>query len=211
MKVVAFNGSPHKEGNTYHALKLVLAELEKEGIETEIVNVGTKKVTGCVACLKCHKSKDQRCAQSKDKVNEWIQKMVGADGIILGSPVHFASASATMTAFLDRAFYVAGANGGLFRHKVGTAVVAVRRAGATVTLDQLHRYLLYAEMFLPSSNYWNVIHGAMEGEALRDAEGCQTMQVLGRNMAFLMKSIENGKETVRQPEKVRKVFTNFIR
>lgn len=211
MKVVAFNGSPHKEGNTYHALKLVLAELEKEGIETEIVNVGTKKVTGCVACLKCHKSKDQRCAQSKDKVNEWIQKMVGADGIILGSPVHFASASATMTAFLDRAFYVAGANGGLFRHKVGTAVVAVRRAGATVTLDQLHRYLLYAEMFLPSSNYWNVIHGAMEGEALRDAEGCQTMQVLGRNMAFLMKSIENGKETVQQPEKARKVFTNFIR
>ncbi len=211
MKVVAFNGSPHKEGNAYHALKLVLAELEKEGIETEIVNVGTKKVNGCVACLKCHKSKDQRCAQSKDKVNDWIQKMIGADGIILGSPVHFASASATMTAFLDRAFYVAGANGGLFRHKVGTAVVAVRRAGATVTLDQLHRYLLYAEMFLPSSNYWNIIHGALEGEALQDAEGCQTMQVLGRNMAFLMKSIENGKATIQQPDKVRKVFTNFIR
>ncbi|MDD4776085.1 MAG: flavodoxin family protein [Syntrophomonas sp.] len=211
MKVVAFNGSPHKEGNTYQALKMVLEELEKEGIETEIVNVGNKKVAGCVACLKCHKSKDQRCAQTKDKVNDWIQKMNSADGIILGSPVHFASASATMTAFLDRAFYVAGANGGLFRHKVGTAVVAVRRAGATVTLDQLHRYLLYAEMFLPSSNYWNIIHGALEGEALQDAEGCQTMRVLGRNMAFLMKSLEHSHLDCQRPEQERKVFTNFIR
>jgi len=211
MKVVAFNGSPHKEGNTYQALKMVLEELEKEGIETEIVNVGNKKVAGCVACLKCHKSKDQRCAQSKDKVNDWIQKMNSADGIILGSPVHFASASATMTAFLDRAFYVAGANGGLFRHKVGTAVVAVRRAGATVTLDQLHRYMLYAEMFLPSSNYWNIIHGALEGEALQDAEGCQTMRVLGRNMAFLMKSLEHSHPDCQRPEQERKVFTNFIR
>ncbi len=211
MKVAAFNGSPHKEGNTYHALRIVLEELEKEGIETEIINVGNKKVAGCIACLKCHKSKDQRCHQSKDKVNDWIQKMVEADGIILGSPVHFASASATMTAFLDRAFYVAGANGGLFRHKVGTAVVAVRRAGATVTLDQLHRYLLYAEMFLPSSNYWNITHGAMPGEVLQDAEGCQTMRVLGRNMAFLMKSIQQGKDTITAPPQERKVFTNFIR
>jgi len=210
MKVVAFNGSPHKEGNTYHAIKMVTNELEKEGIEIEIIHVGNKSIRGCIACNQCAKNRNEKCVLPGDDVNEWIQKIKGADGIILGSPVHYASLSATMKSFLDRAFYVAGNNGGLLRHKVGTSVVAVRRTGGIPTFNQLNNYMSYSEMLMPTSNYWNVIHGTSPGEVLQDKEGVQIMRVLGQNMAWLLKLVENGKENVKAPEKERKTLMNFI-
>jgi len=210
MKVVAFNGSPNKEGNTYHAIRIVTEGLEKEGIETEIIHVGNKSIRGCLACGQCRKKKDEKCVAG-DEVNEWIQKMKEADGMILGSPVNYSSIGATMKAFLDRAFFVAGNNGGIFRHKVGAAVVAVRRSGGMTAFDQLNHYITYSEMLIPTSNYWNVIHGTTPGEAVQDEEGVQIMRVLGKNMAWLLKLVENGNGTVDVPEKEKKVATNFIR
>jgi multimeric flavodoxin WrbA len=211
MKVLAFNGSPNKEGNTFHAIRIVAAELEKEGIETEIVHVGNKVIRGCSACGQCIRNKNEQCVFSDDEVNEWIQKMKHADGIILGSPVHYSAMGGTMKSFLDRAFYVAGFNNAMLRHKVGAAVVAVRRSGGLPTFDQLNNYLCYSEMLIPTSNYWNVIHGTRPGEAVQDEEGVQIMRVLGKNMAWLMKLVENGKGTVVPPDREKKCFTNFIR
>ena len=211
MKVVGFNGSPHKQGNTYHAIKLVLDELEKEGIETEIVQVGNKSISGCLACGQCIKNKNEKCAIASDEVNEWIQKMKAADGILLGSPVHYAALAGNMKSFLDRAFYVAGVNNGLFRHKVGAAVVAVRRSGGLPTFNQLNNFLNYSEMLIPTANYWNVIHGRTPGEALQDAEGVQIMRVLGKNMAWLLKLVQHGKDTIKPPEKENKIMMNFVR
>ena len=211
MKVVAFNGSPNKEGNTYQAIKLVLNELEKEGIETEIIHVGNKSIRGCIACNQCAIKKNEKCVLPGDEVNEWIQKMKGADGIILGSPVHYSAMGGTMKSFLDRAFYVAGNNGSLLRHKVGASVVAVRRAGGIPTFNQLNNFINYSEMLMPTSNYWNVINGTSPGEALQDEEGIQIMRVLGKNMAWLMKLVENGKQNVKAPEREDKIFMNFIR
>lgn len=211
MKVVAFNGSPNREGNTWHALQMVTAELEKEGIETEIVHVGNQAVRGCVACYQCVKNQNEQCVLPGDEVNAWIQKMKEADGILLGSPVHFSAIGGTMKSFLDRAFFVTGVNGSLLRHKVGAAVVAVRRSGGLPTFDQLNNFLNYAEMLLPASNYWNVIHGRTPGEAVRDEEGVQIMRVLGQNMAWLLKLVEHGKGAVAPPEREAKTFFNFIR
>ncbi|PKM51742.1 MAG: flavodoxin family protein [Firmicutes bacterium HGW-Firmicutes-7] len=211
MKVIALNGSPKKEGNTYHAIKMVADELEKEGVEVEIIHVGNKLIRGCTACDQCAKNKNEKCILSGDEVNEWIQKVKDAEGIIIGSPVHFSSMGATLKAFLDRAFYVSSVNNGLFRHKVGASVVAVRRSGGVPTFEQLNNYINYAEMLMPASNYWNVIHGAKPGEALKDEEGTQIMSLLGKNMAWLMKLVENGKGSVKEPERVGKTFTNFIR
>jgi multimeric flavodoxin WrbA len=211
MKVVAFNGSPNKEGNTYHAIKMVLSELEKEGIETEIVHVGNKSIRGCMACGQCAKNKNEQCVLPGDEVNGWIQKMKEADGIILGSPVHFSAMGGTMKSFLDRAFYVTGVNGGMLRHKVGASVVAVRRSGGVPTFNQLNNYINYSEMVMPTSNYWNVIHGTKPGDALQDKEGVQIMGVLGKNMVWLMKLVENGKEKVEMPAKERKTMMSFIR
>ncbi|MBZ4663583.1 MAG: reductase, NADPH-dependent [Caloramator sp.] len=210
MKVVAFNGSPRKEGNTYQAISIVKEELQREGIDVEIVHVGDKLIRGCIACGMCYKNKNERCIID-DEVNEWIQKMKEADGIILGSPVYFSSIAGTMKAFLDRAFYVASANGNFLRHKVGASVVAVRRSGGVSTFNQLNNYINYAEMLMPSTNYWNVIHGAKAGEALQDEEGVQIMRVLGKNMAYLLKLIQNGKDNIEKPEREKKVYTNFIR
>lgn len=211
MKMLAFNGSPNKEGNTFHAINLVAAELAKEGIETEIMQVGNQKIQGCIACNKCIKNKNEQCALTGDEVNQWIQKMKQADGILLGSPVHFSAIAGAMKAFLDRAFYVTSMNNGMLRHKVGAAVVAVRRSGGLPTFDQLNNFLCYSEMLIPTSNYWNVIHGTRPGEATQDTEGVQIMRVLGKNMAWLMKLIENGKKTVEAPEREGKTFMNFIR
>ena len=210
MNVVAFNGSPKKEGNTYHTINIVAEELKKDGIEVEIVHVGDKMIRGCLACGMCFKNKNERCVID-DEVNGWIQKMKEADGIILGSPVHYSSIAATMKAFLDRAFYVASSNGGIFRHKVGVAVVAVRRSGGVTTFNQLNNYINYAEMLMPSTNYWNVIHGAKPGEVMQDEEGVQIMRILGKNMAYLLKLMENEKGKVEAPEKEKKIYTNFIR
>lgn len=211
MKVVAFNGSPKANGNTRAALKLVADQLEKEGIEVEVIHVGNKELRGCIACNGCARNKDEKCILKDDYVNTWIQKIKDADGIILGSPVHYSSLGATMKAFLDRAFYVAGVNGSLFRHKVGTSVVAVRRSGGLPTFEQLNNYINYSEMIMPTSNYWNVIHGTMPGDTEGDLEGQQIMRVLGKNMAWVLKLVENGKEKIEEPKKEEKVFTHFIR
>lgn len=207
MNVIAINGSPKAEGNTYQALKIVTEAIENEGISTEIIHIGNKSIRGCIACGWCYEHKNEKCVFDDD-VNEIIQKLKTADGIIIGSPVYYASISGTMKSFLDRTFYVASANGGLFRHKVGASVAAVRRSGEVATFDHLNHYFTITEMFVASSNYWNVIHGRMPGEALQDEEGTQTMRVLGKNMAFLIKSI--AQNALALPEKEAKIMTNFI-
>ena len=211
MKVVAINGSPHKEGNTYHALKLVGSKLEANGIDFEIIHVGHKAIRGCKACGSCRKTQDEKCSITTDPVNDWIQIMKEADGIIISSPVYYSGVAGTMKCFLDRAFYVSGSNGNLFRQKVGAAVVAVRRSGGSSTLDSLNHYLTYSEMMLATSSYWNIIHGTSPGEALQDAEGVQIMETLGENMAWQLKMREMTKNTLPVPAKVSKVMTSFIR
>ncbi|MCU4165268.1 flavodoxin family protein [Carboxylicivirga caseinilyticus] len=209
MKVVALNGSPKKNGNTAHALKIVTAELEKEGIEVEILQVGSKEIKGCTGCGACSKRQDEKCIIKGDEVDNFIQKMKEADGILLGSPVYYADLNGTMKSFLDRAFYVAGANGGLFRHKVGTAVVTVRRTGGMQAFQSLNHYLQYSEMFIPTANYWNVLHGGSPGEVLKDEEGVQIARVLGKNMAFLIKAVNASRNQL--PVREDKVWTSFIR
>lgn len=210
MKVIAFNGSPKKEGNTYHAIRMVAEELEKEGIEVEVIHVGNKAIRGCLACNGCVRNQNERCVID-DEVNEWIQKMKEADGIIFGSPVHYASVGATMKSFLDRAIYVTSVNKSMLRHKIGASVVAVRRSGGVPTFNMLNNYINYCEMLMPTSNYWNVIHRTAPGEAEGDEEGKQIMGVLGKNMAWLMKLVEFGKGKIEEPKKEDKIFTNFIR
>ena len=211
MKVVAFNGSPNQEGNTFHGIQMVAEELKTAGIEVEVMHGGNKVIRGCVACGGCVRNQNEKCVLPGDQVNEWIQKMKEADGIILGSPVHYSALGATMKAFLDRAFYVTSVNQSMLRHKVGVSVVAVRRSGGIGTFDQLNNYINYSEMLMPTSNYWNIIHGTRPGEAVQDEEGKQIMRVLGKNMAWLMKLVEFGKDGVEEPAREDKVFTNFIR
>lgn len=211
MKVMAFNGSPKAEGNTFRALNMVTEQLEKEGIETQIIHVGNKAIRGCTACGQCRNNQDEKCVLPGDEVNDWLQLMKQADGLLLGSPVHYAAMGGTMKCFLDRAFYVSGVNGGLLRHKVGAAVVAVRRSGGLPAFNQLNNFLLYAEMLIPTSNYWNVIHGTSPGEVTQDQEGMQIMRVLGKNMAWLMKLVEHGKGKITPPEPEAKTFTCFVR
>jgi len=199
MKVVAINGSPHKEGNTFHALNMVGTELIAAGIEFEIIHIGHKEIHGCMACNNCSKNRDEKCSIKKDDLNDWIQKLKNADGILIGSPVYYAGIPGTMKCFLDRVFYVAGSNGNLFRHKVGAAV------------DSLNHYLLYSEMILATSSYWNVIHGTSPGEVENDEEGVQIMHTLGKNMAWLLKMKDATSTTIEEPKKDRKVMTNFIR
>jgi multimeric flavodoxin WrbA len=211
MKVIAFNGSPKPEGNTYHAIKIVTEELEKEGISIEIIHVGNKLIRGCLACNKCAKNLDEKCIQSKDEVNDWIAKMKEADGIILGSPVHYAAVGGTMKSFLDRAFYVTGANDSMLRHKVGASIAAVRRSGGLPAFNELNNFLHYSEMIIPSSNYWNVIHGGKPGEVVNDDEGVQIMRILGKNMAWVLKLVDYGKGKIEAPIRERKIYTNFVR
>jgi len=211
MKVIAINGSPHKDGNTFHAFNMVGKELKAAGIEFEILHIGHKTIHGCMACNNCAINKDEECSIKTDMVNECVQKMKEADGILIGSPVYYSGIAGTMKCFLDRAFYVAGVNGNLFRHKVGAALVAVRRSGGSATLDSLNHYLTYSEMMVATSSYWNIIHGTREGEAEDDAEGKQIMHTLGKNMAWMLKMKEAAGETVEAPVKVKKVMTNFIR
>jgi multimeric flavodoxin WrbA len=210
MKVIAVNGSPKANGNTYNALSLVGSELQKQGIDFEILHIGNKLIHGCLACGACAKNLNERCVID-DEVNDCLQKLKNADGILLGSPVHYAGIAGTMKSFLDRLFYVAGANGGLFRHKVGAAVIVVRRSGGVFALDSLNHYINYAEMFMPGSNYWNVAHGREPGEMLQDLEGQQIMRVLGKNMAWLLQVIAAGKSQVPESPKEAKVVMNFVR
>ncbi len=210
MKVIAFNGSPKSNGNTAGSLKIVGEELIKEGIDFEIIDVGNKKIQGCIACGYCVREKNEKCVIN-DEVNEWIQKTKDADGLIFASPVYFAGIAGTMKCFLDRFFYVTGVNNRMLRHKVGTTLAAVRRSGGVTTFDQMNHYIHYAEMIIASSNYWNVIHGAKPGEIVVDEEGVQIMKILGQNMAWILKLKENGNENIKKPEITSKVMTNFVR
>lgn len=189
MKVVAFNGSPRKEGNTVALIKHVLAELEKEGIETEVVQVGGKRIHGCTACGKCYEKMDKKCVIDKDIVNECIEKMLEADGIILASPTYFADLTPELKALIDRAGFVAKANNEMFRHKVGAAIVAVRRAGSIHVFDSINHFFTISQMIIPGSSYWNMGIGLAEGDVEKDEEGIQTMQTLGQNMAWLLKKL----------------------
>lgn len=211
MKVVAFNGSPKKEGNTYKSIEIVAKELEKENIEVEIIHVGNKVIRGCLACGGCSRNKNEKCVIDNDEVNEWIAKMKESDGIILGSPVHYSAIAGTMKSFLDRAFLVTSVNDSMLRHKVGASVVAVRRSGGIPVFDQLNNYITYSEMLMPTSNYWNVAYGRTENEVLQDSEGMQIMRVLGKNMTWLMKLVEFGKDNIEAPKRENKNFMNFIR
>jgi multimeric flavodoxin WrbA len=189
MKVVAFNGSPRKDGNTATLIKHVLDELEKEEIKTETVQIGGKSIHGCTACGKCVENKDRKCVMDKDIVNDCIEKILEADGIILASPTYFADLTPELKALIDRVGFVAGANGGLLRHKVGVAVVAVRRAGSIHVFDSINHLFTISQMIIPGSSYWNIGMGLDEGDVERDDEGIRTMHTLGQNMAWLLKKL----------------------
>lgn len=189
MKVVAFNGSARKEGNTAILLNHVLDELKAEGIETEVFSLAGKPIQGCIACYKCFENKNKRCAVDKDIVNECVQKMIEADGIILGSPTYFADTSASMKALIERCGMVGRANENLYSRKAGAAVVAVRRAGGIHVFNSLNYFFTISGMIIPGSSYWNLGIGRQPGEVNNDQEGVATMKNLGRNMAWLLKKI----------------------
>lgn len=189
MKVVAFNGSARKEGNTALLINKVLLELKQEGIETETFNLCGKKIRGCIACRKCYENKDQRCSINHDILNECLDKMLKADGIILGTPTYFSDVSTEMKALIDRSGSVAKANDNMFKRKVGAGVVAVRRAGSIHALTTLNNFFLISQMIIPGSNYWTIGIGRDKGDVLKDTEGFETMKVLGQNMAWLLKKI----------------------
>jgi multimeric flavodoxin WrbA len=190
MKVIAFNGSARKDGNTAILIREVFAELEAEGIETEMIQMAGKTIHGCIACGKCFEKKNQRCVVDNDFANECIEKMVEADGIILASPTYFADVSTEMKALIDRAGFVARANQDMLKRKIGAAVVAVRRAGAIHVFDTINHFFLIGQMIIVGSSYWNVGIGLAKGEVEQDKEGIETMRTLGRNMAWLLKKTQ---------------------
>ncbi|MFX0074761.1 MAG: flavodoxin family protein [Candidatus Hermodarchaeota archaeon] len=189
MKVVVFNSSPRSEGNTKICLDIVIAELEKEGIDVEYIWMGMDKIQGCISCYQCAKNKDKKCGVKTDKLNDYLEKMLEADGIILGSPTYFADTTARMKALIERAGLVSKLNGSLLKHKVGASVVAVRRAGATHVFSSMNYFFLINEMFVVGSSYWNLGIGLNPGDVLKDTEGKQTFKDLGRNMAYILKKL----------------------
>lgn len=204
MKVLMLNGSPRKDGNTSIALREMEQTFAKEGIETETVQVGNKNIRGCIACNFC---KDNGRCVFDDAVNQLAPKFEEADGLVIASPVYFASANATLIACLDRLFYSTSFDK---RMKVGASVAVARRGGCSATFDELNKYFTISGMPIASSQYWNSVHGRNLGEAAQDAEGLQTMRTLAKNMSFLIKSIALGKEAYGLPEKEAQVMTNFI-
>ena len=205
MKVLLINGSPNGHGCTYTALKEIEKTLRQEGIETEMFYLGNKPIGGCTGCASCRKT--GKCVQD-DIVNKLLPKALAADAMVLGAPVHYASAAGQASSAFDRLFMMS--NGG-FANKLGAAVVSCRRGGASATFDQLNKYFTISGMPVASGQYWNGIHGNNREEAEQDGEGMQMMRTLARNMAFLMKSIQLGKEAYGLPEKEPRVGTNFIR
>ena len=205
MKVLLINGSPKVKGNTALALENMAQVFAEQGIEAEIIQVGNQPVRGCIACNGCGKT--GKCVFD-DVVNAAGAKLEAADGIVVGSPVYYASANATLIAFLDRLFYSTHVN---LRMKVGASVVIARRGGCSATFDELNKYFTISGMPIASSHYWNSVHGGAPGEAAEDAEGIATVRNLAKNMAFLMKSIALGKETFGLPEYDKRAFTSFIR
>lgn len=205
MKVLMINGSPHANGNTYIALREMQKVFEKNGIETELVHIGNKNIRGCIACYSC--AKNGKCA-IEDEVNALAPKFEECDGLVVGSPVYYASANATLVALLDRLFYSTRFDKTM---KVGAAIAAARRGGLTSTFDELNKYFTISGMPVASGQYWNGIHGRFPGDAEEDGEGLQTMRTLAENMTFLMRSIALGKEKYGLPEKEKRISTNFIR
>lgn len=208
MKALLVNGSPRVNGCTFTALSELAKTLEENGIETEIIQIGNKDIRGCIACRKCHSTGSGKCVFN-DIVNEVAPKFAEADAFVIGSPVYFASPAGGAVAFLDRLFFST-------LHvdktmKVGAAVVSCRRGGNTATFDMLNKYFTMTGMPVVSSQYWNMVYGGSPEEVLQDEEGLQTMRTLGRNIAFLMKSIQLGKQQMGLPEKEPQVFTNFHR
>jgi multimeric flavodoxin WrbA len=187
MKVIALNGSPHRDGNTYLLIRHVLDEIEKEGIQTEIIQVGGKKVSPCTACWKCFENRDKRCVLEADLVNDCIEKMIGADAIIIATPTYFAGVTPEIKAFMDRSFFVAKANGDLFRRKLGAGIAAERRAGAVCAVDTINHYFGISGMFTAGSRYWNLAMGLKPGDVETDEEGVDTMHQLGQNIAWFVK------------------------
>ena len=205
MKVLLINGSPHAKGSTYTALQEMEKIFAKEGIETELVQAGGQNIRGCIACGSCGKT--GKCV-FQDLVNETAEKFRDCDGLVVGSPVYYASANATGIAFLDRLFYSTHFDKTM---KVGAGIVSARRGGLSATFDELNKYFTISGMPVASSRYWNSIHGNNAAEAEQDGEGMQVMRILARNMSFLMKSIALGKKEFGLPENEEKVWTNFIR
>ncbi|MFA5311768.1 MAG: flavodoxin family protein [Methanomassiliicoccales archaeon] len=189
MKVIAFNGSPRKNGNTRRALEIVLEEIASEGIETEMIDIAAKGLEPCHACGACGRNKDRKCIYDKDKLNLWVEKICEADGFILGSPTYFGNMSPQTKAFIDRVGYVSRANGFLLKRKVGAAVAVNRRAGALVTFQNINNLFLISQMIVPASSYWNVVTAMNPGDIDNDAEGIKTMRTLGENVAWLVKKL----------------------
>lgn len=205
MKVIILNGSPKANGNTYIALNEVKKTLEQEGVEAEIIHVGNKDISGCKGCLYC---KDNGKCIKNDIVNEIAVKFEQADGMVIGSPVYYASANGTLICLLDRLFYSTKFNKFM---KVGASVAVARRGGCSATFDELNKYFTISGMPIASSQYWNSVHGRTPGDANKDEEGLQTMRTMARNMAFLIKSISLGKEKYGLPEKEPGIITSFIK
>ena len=191
MKVVIFNGSPRKEGNTHQCLQMVIKELINAGIECEYIWIGMDKIQGCISCYQCAKNLDKRCGVNTDKLNEYLEKMIEADGIILGSPTYFADTSTRMKALIERAGLVSKINGGLLKHKVGAAVVAVRRAGAAHVFSSINYFFLISQMFVVGSSYWNLGIGLNPGDVMNDREGITTFKDLGQNFAYLLQKLKS--------------------
>ena len=207
MKVLLFNGSPNKKGCTYTALCEVEKELNKCGIETEIFYIGKKPIRGCTACAKCLEL--DKCVFDDDAVNDALAKAKKSDGFIFGSPVHYAGPSGFIKSFLDRCFF---SGSDYFAYKPGAAIVSCRRSGATAAFEQLNKYFTINNMPVVSSQYWNMVHGNTPEEVLQDLEGLQTMRMLGRNMAWILKSIDAGKKAgINLPDTEERMMTNFIR
>ena len=205
MKVLLINGSPKVNGNTAYALGQMAGVFAELGIETETIQVGNQLIRGCQGCGACYKL--GKCVID-DMVNETAAKLAEADGMVIGSPVYYASPNGTLISFLDRLFY---SNSADLRMKVGASIVCARRGGTTAAMDVLNKYFTISQMPVASSSYWNIIHGGKPGEAAQDAEGIRTMRNLAKNMAYMMKAFEAAKDTVELPAPEPKVFTNFIR
>ena len=204
MKVLLINGSPRAEGNTYVALSEVAKALEANGVEAEIVSIGTKAVQGCIACGRCREL--GRCVFQDELYNKVRERLAASDGLVVGSPVYYAGPNGSLCALLDRLFYSSSA---LLQYKPAAAVAVCRRGGASAAFDRLNKYFTIAHMPVVSSQYWNILYGARAGEVAQDAEGLQTMRTLGRNMAWMLKSLQNGQQPL--PEREPAIKTNFIR
>ena len=205
MKVILLNGSPRADGNTATALQEMVKVFDKNGVETEIINVGDKAIRGCIACKSCYKT--GKCVFD-DTVNIIAEKFEKADGLIIASPVYYASANGTLISLLDRLFYSTHFDKTM---KIGASVAVARRGGATSTFDELNKYFAISGMPIVTGQYWNILHGREKGEVIKDEEGLQTIRSVANNAVFLMKSIALGKEKFGLPKKEEKLFTNFIK